>query len=147
MIPTRVLGLSQSMEIDCRPEKKFRQGFYGVRVGVGQELGQRGSLGGFPTPVVVSCAGDMCSSLLPLLTPCFCFQKCFISGNFWSFCILSITCLNWACLQLLLVPYSFFVFRGLKSCLFRCKPCRKWFQVSLGPGQVRHWAFPHSTHQ
>ena len=29
LIPTRVLGLSQSIEIDQRPDKKFRQGSVG----------------------------------------------------------------------------------------------------------------------
>ena len=30
MLPTRVLGLPQSLDIDYRLDKKFRQGFFGV---------------------------------------------------------------------------------------------------------------------
>ena len=30
MIPTRVLGLSQSTDVGSRPDKKFGQGFTGV---------------------------------------------------------------------------------------------------------------------
>ena len=35
LIPTRVLGLPQSIEIDKRPVKKFRQGFTGAPVAAG----------------------------------------------------------------------------------------------------------------
>ena len=74
MIPIRVLDLLQSIEIDQRPDKKFRQGFVGVPAAVGvskkkqqvhllyeegelvsymgcvQGSGWRGGLGGLPTP-------------------------------------------------------------------------------------------------
>ena len=32
VLPTRVLGLPQSIEIDQKPDKKFRQGFIGAPV-------------------------------------------------------------------------------------------------------------------
>ena len=35
----------------------------------------------------------------------------------------SIICPNYACIQLFLVPYSFFVFCCLRRCLSRCKLC------------------------
>ena len=45
----------------------------GVRVGGGvQGSGRRGGLGCLPTPLVVLCAGCMCSTLLLLQTPYFC---------------------------------------------------------------------------
>ena len=63
----------------------------------------RGGLGGLPTPLVVLCAGITRRTLLLLLAP----QKW--QFGFWSFCILLfIICPNYACVQLLLVPYSFF---------------------------------------
>ena len=50
--------------------------------------------------------------------------------GFWSFCILlSIICPNCACMQLFLVPHSFFVFCCLRRCLSRCKHCSKVSQV------------------
>ena len=46
------------------------------------ELGQRGCLGGLPTPMVVLCAGIMGSAVLLLLAP----QK--VTVGLWPFCIL-----------------------------------------------------------
>ena len=43
--------------------------------------------------------------------------------------MLSRICPNCACSQLFLVPYSFFVFRCSKRCLFWCKHCSKGSQV------------------
>ena len=46
---------------------------YGVKVEAGSGSGQRGDWGGdLATPLVVLCAGCMCSNLLLLSTPCFC---------------------------------------------------------------------------
>ena len=35
LIPNRVLGLPQSIEVDKRPDKKFRQSFIGAPAAVG----------------------------------------------------------------------------------------------------------------
>ena len=63
-------------------------------------------------PLPVFCAGGMRSTLLLLLIPCIC-SGCFRSGS-WGlrvFCIfLPILCPKCTCTQLVLVPYSFFVF-------------------------------------
>ena len=78
---------------------------YGVRVGVYPGVRQEDGLGGLPTPLVVLSAGGVLSALLLLLA----LQKWQL--GFWSFCILlSIICPNYACTQLFLVPYIFFVF-------------------------------------
>ena len=83
----------------------LRQGWTGpsngVRVGTGPRVCWRGGLGGLPTPLVMLCAGGVC-----------------------SFCILFLICPNWACMKLFLVLYSFFfffVFCCSKRCLFRHK--------------------------
>ena len=66
LMPTRVLGLPQSIEIDKRPDKKFRQGFtgapapqagaqagslYGVRVGMCPRVRPEGWLRCFAHPL------------------------------------------------------------------------------------------------
>ena len=57
--------------------------------------------------------------------PCFCF-RIFKSGS-WVFLVslnlLSRICPNCACMQLFLVPYSFFELCCLKRGVSRCKPC------------------------
>ena len=63
-------------------------------------------------------------------------------GFFWSFCILlSIICPNCTCMQLFLVPYSFFVFCCLRRRLSRCKNCSKGSQVP-GPSLSQNDYFP-----
>ena len=42
MLPTRVLGLPQSIEIDWMPDKNFRQGFIGAPAAIGGRVGRRG---------------------------------------------------------------------------------------------------------
>ena len=37
MLPTRVLDLGQSIEIDYRPDKKFKQGFIGAPTAAGRK--------------------------------------------------------------------------------------------------------------
>ena len=61
------------------------------------------------------------------------------SWSFWSFCILlSIICPNCECMQLFLVPYSFFVFCCSRRHLSMQKLCSKGSQV---PGlRVTHHA-------
>ena len=97
----------------------------GVRVRVCPGVGPEGWLRWFAHPFVMLCAGGMHSTLFLLPTPCF-FSWLFRSG-IWAFLVflyfLSIICPNWACTQLFLVPYSFFVFFGLRKCLSRCKHC------------------------
>ena len=57
-------------------------------------------------------------------------QKWQIGVFFWSFWIFwSRICPNCACIQLFLVPYSFFVFGCLRRNLSRCKHCSKGSQV------------------
>ena len=103
---------------------------YGVRVRMCPGVGL-GRLGVLPTSLVVLCARGLCSTLFLPLTPYFC-SGLFRSGSwvFWSLCIfLSIICPNCTCIQLFLVPYSFFVFRYLK-CLSRYK---HWSILAKGP--------------
>ena len=90
-----------SVEINKRPDTKFRQGFIGtsvaaggsenklnvplllpcsgvssfligVRIGAGPSSRRRAGLGGVPTPSVVLGAEDMSRTLLLLPTCCFC---------------------------------------------------------------------------
>ena len=83
---------------------------------------QSRGLDSWPTPLVVSSAGGICNTLLLLPTPCCCPQL--FRSNSWSFgsfCfLLSRICLSWACAQLFLVPYSFFVFCCSRRHLSRC---------------------------
>ena len=68
-----------------------------------------------------------------------------VAVRFWSFWILLLLiCSSCACMQLLLVPYSFFVFCCLRRHLSRCKLCSKGFQV-LGPS-LSHVYFGTKTH-
>ena len=72
----------------------------------------------------VVCRG-MCSTLPLLQTPYFC-SLLFRSGSwaFWVFLyLLSRICPNCTCMQLFLVPYSFFVLCSLRRGVSRCKHC------------------------
>ena len=108
MIPTRVLGLLQSLEIDQKPDKKFRQGLIGTHTAVEgdskntcllPEAGRRSDslcgvrvglcLGvgpeGFAHPFGgVECRGNG-QSLLLLPTSCFC--SSFFIRSIWVFSV------------------------------------------------------------
>ena len=92
LMPTRVLGLPQSIEIDKRPDKKFRQGFtgapapqagaqagslYGVRVGMCPGVRPEGWLRCFAHPLGGAGCRGACT------VPCFSSQL-FRSGS-WGF--------------------------------------------------------------
>ena len=76
-------------------------------------------------------------------TPCFCHQL-FRSNNwsFWSFCfLLSRLCLSWACAQLFLVPYGFFVFCCLRRHLSRCMASQIVLMVENPPANAGECRF------
>ena len=115
-------------------------GTCGTQVGVGggqaQRSDWRGGLHSLLTLLVVLCAGHVRRALFLLPAS----QKWQV--GFWSFCIfLLIICPNIAaCMQLFLVPYSFFVLCCLKRRWSRCKHCRV-----LGPtSQLVSVSFPRS---
>ena len=75
--------------------------------------------------------GQKCNTLFLLPTSCFC-SWLFRNGSwvFWPFCILlCIICPNCACLQLVLVRYSFFLFCCQRRHLSRCRYYSKGSQV------------------
>ena len=122
----RVLGLSRSIEIDQRPDRKCRQSFIGILVGCrGVRTNKnfsclfpkdqvswfllwgegRAGLGvglellrWFAHPLVVLCARGVSSTLFLLLA--FCKWQL----GFWSFCFLFIICPNCACMKLFFSP-------------------------------------------
>ena len=52
-----------------------------------------------------------------------------VAAGFWPFCILFILCPSRACVQLFLVPYSFFIFHCSRRYLSRRKHCSNGSQV------------------
>ena len=89
----------------------------------GDGSGQRGGLGGLPTPLVVLCAGSCTGS-------CFCSDTSIVAIGFVIFCVLLfIICPNCTVVYLFLVPSNFFVFCCLERCLSRCRRCSKRSQV------------------
>ena len=165
LIPNGVLAFPKSVETDERPDKKSRQGFIGGPAAFGRartskrfpcsrpKRGQAGSLHGVRVGVCPGfrwegwlSADSLCSSLLLFPTPLLLLQALQkqLLDLFGLFCILlSIICPNcpW---QLFLVPYSFFVFCGLRRCLSRCK---HWGKGSQVPACLRVAASPWGTHQ
>ena len=136
-IPTRVLGLLQSIELIRDQTRDSGKALLGSLLQQGWVKTNTVSLAHSPRPEVGSwlfpwgegsnVPGLQSETWLrgfayhppPVVvtagstcSPCFCSQL-FRSGSwaFWPFCIfLSIICPNWACMKLFLVPYSFFVF-------------------------------------
>lgn len=97
----------------------------------GEGSGQRGGLGGLPTPLVVPGAGVMHRSLLLLR---------YLTSGSWVCDLLLLVIYNLPnCtgVDLFLVPSHFFVFRCLEKCLSRCRHCGKRSQVpSPSPSQM-----------
>ena len=89
-----------------------------------QGLSWRGGLGGTQPSRGIVCRRQ---AQYPVLAPS---SSEAAVGVFWSFHILlSVICPQYTCLQVFLVPYSFFVFYCSRRCLSRCKRSRKGSQV------------------
>ena len=144
----------QSIKIDQRPDKKFRQGFMGTPAAQrgwkqvtgfvcslpdeGEQFllqgesrgGSKDRAGGVTEVVWPSLGGTECRGQCTV--PCF--HSCpqlFTSGT-WvlGLCILlSIICPNCSCKQLFLIPDSSFVFCCWRRRLSRCEHCSKGSQV------------------
>ena len=104
----------------------FARSSYGLRTGV---LSSGGTTGVASTVCLLLCSGDMRSTLLCSQYPV---SLLFRNGSWVFFCL----CIfwsrifpNWACMQLFLVPYCFFVFCSSRKGMSRCKLCSKGFQV------------------
>ena len=77
------------------------------------------------------CGGDMCSTLLRSQYPV---SLLFRNGSWVFFCLCIFwprICPNWACMQLFLVPYCFFVCCSSRKGKSRCK---LWCKGSQVPG-------------
>ena len=101
---------------------------YGVRVEAGLGVPPKGRLRWLAHPFGgVECRGHVEVLCSCSQHPVFC-SRLFRSGG-WSFCssciLFSIICPNCPCTQLLLVPYSFFVFCCWKRCVSTCKHCSR----------------------
>ena len=98
------------------PRGRCAGSFHGVRLEACPGVRLEGWLRWFAHPLGTR-------SLLLLHTPWLCSRL--FGGSSWASlvfsCLLSRICLNCACMQLFLVPYSFFVFCCLRRCLPRCK--------------------------
>ena len=97
---------------------------YGVRVGAGPGVGPEGWLRCSAHPF----GGSVCRGQAQY--PAFAPGSSEVAVEFfWSFCIfLSIICINCTCMQLFLIPSSFFVFCCLRRRLSRCKHYSKGSQ-------------------
>ena len=152
---TRSLEFLQSIEVDQRQDKKFRQGFLGATAGTERSKNKqkipllasspRGvcacslyavrvcpaiwlgrGLGILTTPQVVVYARNMNCTLL-LLQYFHRWQLSFLV----SYYLLSRNCPNCACMQLFLVPYSFLIVCCPRRGVSRCRHCNTAAKVSI----------------
>ena len=157
VLPTRIFGLPQSIEIDQRPDKKFSQGFIGASTATegsknkeqfpllicSPRWGRAGSLhkvrvwagpgagleGAHPFDGGERQGHAQCPAIAPDRPVLLLALQNWWLG-FQSLCILlSRICPNCTFTQLFLVPYRFFVFCCWRRHLSRCKPCSRGSQV------------------
>ena len=153
-----ILGLPQSIEIDKRPDKKFRQGFigapaaagqsendrfpcsppkagraassYAARVGLCPGVGPEGWRRWSAHPFGAVCRGHAQD---PVFAPDPLLLRPALQkwqlGFFGLFVPFVQNLPQLHVTQLFLVPYSFFVFCCSRRGLSRCKHCSKWSQV------------------
>ena len=153
LLLTKALGLFQWIEIDQRPDKKFRQGcigayataevsevgqvlsLYGLRVGVCPEVWLEGQLRHLAHPQLVLCAGGLHSTLF--LLPNLCFSSTlFKSGSwvFWSLLIFGVQNLPQLCLHA--VIFSLIQFLCILLLEERCVQVQALQQSLPGPRPV-----------
>ena len=96
---------------------------YELRIDVCPGAGSEGWLRCLAHPLGGVGCGGMCSTLLLLLTLCFCSWLLRMADFLVSLYLWSRICLNCSCTQLSLTPYSFFVVCTSGRGMSRCKHC------------------------